>query len=97
MAKALRGSSTKKETLRVYGGSDYAVTADGGDYTVHAVVGLDPESIQKASKQPAFVRAEVFNDLLNRYVIFFPHRSTSTVWQQLNPRFQRATMAKCFL
>ena len=22
-----------RETLRVYGGSDYAVTADGGDYT----------------------------------------------------------------
>ena len=32
-----------KETLRVYGGSDYAVTADGGDYTVHAMVGLDPD------------------------------------------------------
>lgn len=32
-----------RETLRVYGGSDYAVTSDGGDYTVHAVVGLDPE------------------------------------------------------
>lgn len=32
-----------KATLRVYGGSDYAVTADGGDFTVHAVVGLDPE------------------------------------------------------
>jgi hypothetical protein len=32
-----------RETLRVYGGSDYAVTADGGDYTVHIVVGLDPE------------------------------------------------------
>ena len=31
------------DTLRVYGGSDYAVTADGGDYTVHTVVGLDPE------------------------------------------------------
>lgn len=30
-------------TLRVYGGSDYAVTADGGDYTVHIVVGVDPE------------------------------------------------------
>jgi predicted phage terminase large subunit-like protein len=30
-------------TLRVYGGSDYAVTADGGDYTVHCVVGVDPE------------------------------------------------------
>jgi predicted phage terminase large subunit-like protein len=31
------------ETLRVYGASDYAVTADGGDFTVHIVVGLDPE------------------------------------------------------
>ena len=31
-----------KETLRIYGGSDYAVTADGGDYTVHIVVGIDP-------------------------------------------------------
>jgi predicted phage terminase large subunit-like protein len=27
--------------LRTYGGSDYAVTSAGGDYTVHAVVGLD--------------------------------------------------------
>ncbi len=32
-----------RNTMRVYGGSDYAVTADGGDYTVHLVVGLDPE------------------------------------------------------
>src|SRR5262245_66540811 len=31
-----------RDTLRVYGASDYAVTADGGDYTVHVVVGLDP-------------------------------------------------------
>jgi predicted phage terminase large subunit-like protein len=29
--------------LSVYGGSDYAVTADGGDYTVHVVMGLDPD------------------------------------------------------
>jgi predicted phage terminase large subunit-like protein len=32
-----------RETLTVVGGSDYAVTSNGGDYTVHAVVGLDPE------------------------------------------------------
>lgn len=32
-----------KETLSVYGASDYAVTSDGGDYTVHVVVGVDPE------------------------------------------------------
>ena len=33
----------KASELLVYGGSDYAVTADGGDYTVHAVVGLDAD------------------------------------------------------
>lgn len=29
--------------LRIYGASDYAVTADGGDFTEHGVIGLDPE------------------------------------------------------
>jgi predicted phage terminase large subunit-like protein len=32
-----------RETLRVYGGSDYAVTDEGGDYTAHVVIGLDPD------------------------------------------------------
>lgn len=32
-----------RKTMRVYGASDYAVTEDGGDYTVHILVGLDPE------------------------------------------------------
>lgn len=32
-----------RDTLKVYGASDYAVTADGGDYTVHIVVGLDSD------------------------------------------------------
>jgi len=32
-----------RDQMRIYGGSDYAVTKDGGDYTVHVVVGLDPE------------------------------------------------------
>ena len=32
-----------RNTMRVYGGSDYAVTSGGGDYTVHAVVGVDPD------------------------------------------------------
>ena len=30
-------------TLQVYGASDYAVTQDGGDYTVHGVLGIDPQ------------------------------------------------------
>lgn len=32
-----------RETLQIYIASDYAVTDDGGDYTVHIVVGMDPE------------------------------------------------------
>jgi predicted phage terminase large subunit-like protein len=32
-----------REALKVFAGSDYAMTADGGDYTVHAVVGVDTE------------------------------------------------------
>jgi len=32
-----------RATLTVYGASDYAVTEGGGDYTVHVVVGIDPE------------------------------------------------------
>ena len=37
-------SMPRREDLQVYGGSDYAVTADGGDWTVHVVVGMDPDN-----------------------------------------------------
>ncbi len=33
----------RPETLRIYGASDYAVTADGGDWTVHGVAGIDQD------------------------------------------------------
>jgi hypothetical protein len=32
------------KTLRVYAASDFAVTSKGGDYTVHLIVGVDPQS-----------------------------------------------------
>lgn len=32
-----------RSTLTIYGASDYAVTGDGGDYTVHVIVGVDPD------------------------------------------------------
>lgn len=34
---------TKPAQLRIYGASDYAVTEGDGDYTVHIVVGVDPQ------------------------------------------------------
>jgi predicted phage terminase large subunit-like protein len=35
--------NTVPQHLRTYGASDYAVTAKGGDYTVHVVAGVDPD------------------------------------------------------
>ncbi len=32
-----------RDTLQIYGASDYAVTADDGDWTVHGVIGVDPD------------------------------------------------------
>lgn len=32
-----------RSSLRVFGASDYAVTHEGGDYTVHVIVGVDPD------------------------------------------------------
>jgi hypothetical protein len=32
-----------RSLLNVYGASDYAVTSNGGDYTVHVVIGIDPK------------------------------------------------------
>ena len=37
-------SMPRREDMQIYGGSDYAVTADGGDWTVHVVVGMDPNN-----------------------------------------------------
>lgn len=61
-----------RATLRVYGGSDYAVTADGGDYTVHCVVGLDPEGRMHLldlwrSQSPSDRWIEAFCDLVLKW------------------------------
>ncbi len=37
------GQRPDLKTLSIYGASDYAVTADNGDYTVHGIIGLDPK------------------------------------------------------
>jgi predicted phage terminase large subunit-like protein len=36
-------SAPDRKTLATYGGSDFAVTADGGDYTCHVVIGIDSD------------------------------------------------------
>ena len=60
------------QNLRVYGGSDYAVTKDGGDYTVHVVVGIDHLNrmylldIWRGQKS-SDVWVEAFCDLVQQY------------------------------
>jgi predicted phage terminase large subunit-like protein len=58
--------------MQVYGGSDYAVTSDGGDYTVHAVLGLDPDGrmylLDLWRKQaPSNVWVDAFCDLVREW------------------------------
>lgn len=36
-------SMPPRDSLRIYGASDYAVTSSGGDYTVHGVIGIDAD------------------------------------------------------
>lgn len=61
-----------RSEMRVYGGSDYAVTADGGDFTSHVVVGVDPEGrmyvLDVWRKQAASdVWVEALCDLVKEY------------------------------
>lgn len=58
--------------LRMYGASDYAVTAKGGDYTVHAVAGVDPDdNLYIAdiwrSQAESHVWVETFIDLVHQH------------------------------
>lgn len=58
--------------LRMYGASDYAVTAKGGDYTVHAVIGVAPNDdiyvldVWRAQVE-SNVWVEKFIDLIDRH------------------------------
>lgn len=58
--------------LRIYGASDYAVTADGGDYTVHLVAGVDPDDNIYVldiwrSQSTTDVWVEAFLDLMQQH------------------------------
>jgi predicted phage terminase large subunit-like protein len=61
-----------KDTMRVYGASDYAVSKDKGDYTVHLVIGLDPNEniylldLWRSQASPD-VSIERFCDMVERW------------------------------
>lgn len=60
------------EHLSIYGGSDYAVTKQGGDWTVHVVVGVDPNDTmylldvwRQRTETHLWVEAKI--DLMDKY------------------------------
>jgi predicted phage terminase large subunit-like protein len=60
------------KTMRCYGGSDYAVTDEDGDYTAHCVIGIDPDNkmylLDVWRKQaPSDEWVEAFCDLVLMY------------------------------
>jgi predicted phage terminase large subunit-like protein len=63
---------TVPQHLRTYGASDYAVTAKGGDYTVHIVAGVDPDDNLYVldvwrSQAESHVWVETYLDLIARW------------------------------
>ena len=79
-----------RSTLNVYGGSDYAVTADGGDYTVHVVVGLDPKNRMFLldlwrEQASSHVWIEAFCDLVRKWRPSFWAEEKTQITSGLDP------------
>lgn len=83
-----------REQLRVYGGSDYAVTQDGGDWTVHAVVGLDPDNRMYLldlwrSQSSADLWVEAFCDMVARWKPIGWAEETGQIKSAVGPFLER--------
>jgi len=99
----MRFYTVPPQHLRFYGASDYAVTADGGDYTVHAIVGVDPDDNiyiidiwRKRSESNVWIDA--FCDLIKRYKPLKWAEEQGQILKSLGPfidRRQRETKAYC--
>ena len=79
-----------RSTLNVYGGSDYAVTADGGDFTCHVVVGLDHRNRMFLldlwrEQASSHVWIEVFCDLVKKWRPSFWAEEKTQITSGLDP------------
>lgn len=81
---------TLPRNLRFYGASDYAVTADGGDYTVHVVAGVDPnDDLYIADiwrrQTESNVWVDVFCDLIKRHRPLYWAEEQGQILKSLGP------------
>jgi len=83
-------NAPSRATMRIYGASDYAVTSAGGDYTVHLVIGLDPNDDiyvldmwrEQASSD---VWVETFIDLMRQYKPLMWAEEAGQILKSLDP------------
>lgn len=80
--------------LRMYGASDYAVTAKGGDYTVHLVMGVDPDDNLYVvdiwrSQAESHIWVESFLDLVHQYKPLKWCEETGQIIKSLGPFIDR--------
>jgi len=85
--------------LRVYGASDYAVTAAGGDYTVHVIVGTDPENniyVLDVWRQQteSNVWIDVFCDLILKYKPLNWAEEQGQILKSIGPFLQRRQLER---
>jgi predicted phage terminase large subunit-like protein len=83
-----------RDSLRIYMGSDYAVTSNGGDYTVHAVLGLDadgdPWLLDIWRKQASSdVWVEAFCDLVKKWRPMAAAEETGQIKSGVGPFLER--------
>ena len=88
-----------RDTLRVYGASDYAVTDAGGDWTAHVVVGLDPEEriylldVWRGQKS-SDVWVEAFCDLVAQWKPIGWARETGQIKSSLGPYLNKRMLER---
>lgn len=100
----MRWYEEKPKHLRIYGASDYAVTDEGGDYTVHLVAGVDPEDniylldLWRGQKD-SLVWVEVFIQMVLDYRPAEWAEEAGQIARSMGPlldKRQRETKAYCF-
>lgn len=80
--------------LRIYGASDYAVTSEGGDYTVHLVAGVDPDDniyILDIWRQQTTsdVWIESFLDLMHKHKPMMWAEETGQIIKSVGPLIEK--------
>lgn len=88
-----------RDQMMIYGGSDYAVTAQGGDFTVHVVVGIDPDGRMYLldlwrDQASSDVWVEAFCDLVRKWKPIGWAEETGQIKSGVGPFLEKRAMER---